>query len=215
MQALVRVEDNPSLTGLSGDPLEPYVANAEGDPCVSDGFKAGETALLDEYKGTPYGFPFPAPFHLYAAGVYSRTRSTDGSLAPAGEAEAGAASVSFTDHFGYTWFRAELLKTNARAFCEGGEPALESDSTVAEVEPPVGYRGVTDDAIKPVDGEEMKIPLDGLGTLWINYEDRTTEGDGGQITRRAVFFDADPALEGATGDVIVAESIADYHGNPC
>ena len=125
--------------------------------------------------------------------LYARTNNQSGQR---GTAAAGVADVLLTVP-NLPVIRVEVLTAEAAATCTNGQPGFTSRSRV------VGLNiGGTDIAIPP---GHTDIPLGPLGMLHLN---ETITGDN-SITQRALWLDTTVA------DVIIAEAIADYRGNPC
>lgn len=161
-------------------------ANPDGDPCAAD-----DGSVIGEVELGP----------VTADLLYARTADETDDGARQGRAESGVANVVID--LGGNEIQVEVLTSEAQAGpCPSTE--LSSDSTV------VGLR-INDQQIE-VPAEHTHIDLGPLGTLHLNHEE-TEEGDGeAKVTRRALFFEDET---GAVGNIIIAEAIADVHGDPC
>jgi hypothetical protein len=185
----VRVD--PTLPApLDGLPtVEPIVANNPNNPC-----KDQNSGVLND---------FALPGNLGNASVlFAQTSDDAGS-----QAQAGVADVTITVP-GAPVIRAEVLTSQANASaCTPGssaKPTLSGSSTVAKVT-------VGDRVIEPVAGPQT-VPLGPLGNLFLNQQTTSASsgsGDPDTITQRALFLDT------VLADVVIAESIADFRGNPC
>lgn len=120
-----------------------------------------------------------------------------------GHAESAVVDVIIEDAAGETVLRATVLHSQAEASCGPGGPTLESESRIVRVVLPDGT--VIEDP-----GAHTDIPLGPLGTAHLNHDQREATDDGEVLTRRALWLEATPV-----GEVVVAEAVADYHGNPC
>jgi hypothetical protein len=187
----VRVEGNPVLEALLGEdgaPFEPFVANDDDSPCRTD-----SAELLD--TGNTLSGP---PGTLRVQVLDAETDATNGA-----DAEASVARVRITDAGGNVLLGARVIGSSATGRCVNGSPDLSGESSVATV--------VLNGETIPVGAEPLDVAIPGVGTLHLNYQ---TE-DGGVLTQRAIFLDLDAPLEDVVGDVIVAESIVNFEGNPC
>lgn len=171
--------------------IEPVVANEANEPCTTD-----NAGILNN-QALPGGLGNASV--LFARTTNSATGST---------AQSGVADVTITVP-GAPVIRAEVLTSRAAAGeCTEGSttpPALNGSSTIARVT-------VGNQVIEPVPGTQTTIPLGPAGQLTLNQQERSASTAGGQtdtITQRALFLDTPLA------DVVIAESIADFRGNPC
>lgn len=170
--------------------VEPIVANGQNNPCTTQNAGVLNNVALPANLGN-------------ASVLFARTNSS----ATGSTAQAGVADVTITVP-GAPVIRAEVLTSRAAAGeCTSGSttaPALTSSSTVARVT-------VGSTVIEPVAGPRT-IDLGPAGKLFLNQEAFSAE-DGATsnntVTRRALFLDTPVA------DVVVAEAIADFRGNPC
>ena len=208
----LRIQDNELIAaladlGLLENPFEPFVANEDGDPCEADGgddifdtFPETDDALIDQELGGEA----PAPGSLRVRVLYAETEDDPGATA-----RSGVANVVIMQGVGPTateLLAVEVLTSEATGRCEGGTPVLAGDSNVVSLR----VMGETTPLDDP--GDEVEIPLGPIGTLWINEEVEGTTPDGGTfLTRRALHLDTDTPA----GDVIIAESTVDVHGDPC
>ena len=178
------------ITGEPGGPLadleiEPFVANEGNDPCTTE-----DSGVINPAFALPGGLGSVRV--LYA--------STD----EAGRAEAGVAQVVLTLPEAPE-IRVDLLTSEAAVSCVNNNPEFTSDSRVVRVQ-------VGEDAIElPPDGEHVEVEIPDVLTLHLNESTTgpTADGLGQQRVQQALFLDT-PLI-----DVVIAESIADYRGNPC
>lgn len=183
---LVKIKGEPSGPLASLD-LSLVQANAAGSPCNTETAGVPSTTL-------PSGLGSVSVVHS------ETTLDPDNSA----KAKTHAAKVLLTVP-GVPTIEAEVLSSEASAICPTGHPsdqtrgtpALSGASTVAKV-----IVGTT--VIEPVAGSQSHN-LGGLGTLYFNQQ---TTG-GGAIVQRALHLDTNLV------DITVAESTADYEGNPC
>ncbi len=116
-----------------------------------------------------------------------------------GLAESGVAEVVLT--IGTKVIEVDLLTAEAQA---GPCPskALSGDSVVA---------GVFLDGVPvlevPASGDYLRLDLSPVGILHLNWRETSAN----KTTRRALFLEDAPVV----GDVVIAEAVADVHGNPC
>ncbi|WP_034267315.1 choice-of-anchor P family protein [Haloechinothrix halophila] len=185
----LRIDGSP-LAPIIGDPFEPFVANADQDPCVTDD---GSSPLQG---GSEQDFGSGS-----VKAAYATTDDSEGA-----DANAGVAHVLIEGDPGFV--EATVLDAHASGRCEGGQPVLSGGSTVATL----NLNG--NPVALPPDNEHVEIPLGPLATLHLNWTETTQTEDGEVATFRALYLDAGE-LEPATGDVIIGEAIADYSGNPC
>jgi len=184
----VRVDPDGPLNPLPV--IEPIVANGQNNPCV-----AQNSGVLND---------FAIPGGLGNASVlFAQTATGAGS-----QAQAGVADVTITVP-GAPVIRAEVLTSQANAgACTTGDPtppALTGSSTIAKLT-------VGGTVIEPIKGPQQPIPLGPAGTLFLNQTTTSASTPGGAndtITQRALFLDT-PLV-----DVVIAEAIADFRGNPC
>lgn len=113
-------------------------------------------------------------------------------------AQAGVVETTITVQ-GHT-IVAEALTSEARAQCGPGaaKPELTGESTLLRLT-------IDGQEIEPIDTHQH-YSVDGI-TVHVNHQEKTASKD--KITQRALF------VETPAGDVIVAEAIADFRGNPC
>jgi hypothetical protein len=116
-------------------------------------------------------------------------------------AEAGVAQVVLTVP-GAPMIRADVLTSEARTVCTANGPAFESDSNVVRLQ--IGATVVE----VPPGPQEVAVPGVPL-TLRLNQQTTTTTADSSQRVQRALFLDT------PLGEVVIAESVADFHNNPC
>jgi len=188
----LRLQDNEVLATLEGlglgevlgdlTPFEPVIANDANDPCAT-----GNGTLID----TEDALAADGVGSLRAQVLQAETSSIDG-----GNAEAGVAKVSIRDADGNVVIEARAVSSTATSRCAGGLAALEGSSSIA-------YLNVAGEVVDVTAGEQIAIPVPGIGTLYIGYNDV----ENGVVTQRALFLDTETPL----GDVIVAEAIADVH----
>ncbi len=145
-----------------------------------------------------------------AAGVEANVLTAD-TTEPA-SANASAANATIT--VGGVTIMGQALSSQASASCAAdGTRTTSGSSFVGTVTTPLGTEIVGDD--------HQDIPIAGVGVLHLNESDEETTGTGddrAQVrTQRALWLEITNAslLAAGVGDVIVGESIADIHGNPC
>jgi hypothetical protein len=183
----VRVQGQGPLAGLGT--IEPLVANRQNDPCQNE-----QTGVLNN-------FALPAGLGTLNV-LFARTQNTcpnPSAGCPEGSgsfANAGVLDVTLNAP-GVGPIRAEVLTSQASATCVGGNPALAGRSTVLAVT-------VAGQRIEPVP-QNFSLAIPGVGTLFLNQQTRGPN----EITQRALFLDT------AVLDVVIAEAIADFRGNPC
>jgi len=126
--------------------------------------------------------------------------STDAS--PGGE-QGGTSRSSAADVFlEEIGLRATLVESTATVSCDAqGNPRLNGSSRLVGL----SFPGQPSLVTGPV-----TIPIPEVGTLYLNYQ---TVQDG-RLIQRAIFLDG-PTLLGRSSDIVVAESEADFSGNPC
>lgn len=174
--------------------IEPFTANEEGGACRSE-----STGLI----GPAAPVPLPGGLGTVRA-AYAETDDATNS------AESGVADIDLTLPGGHT-VSADVLQSQASAGACAA-PALTGSSTVLSVT----VDGTTVTVPAEDAGAPLEVPLAGLGTLFLNYQDGPDAGAADQVlTQRALFLDVDQAVLPLVPDVIVAEAIADIHGDPC
>ena len=182
--SVVRVEPAGLLSVLN--PVELFVANPNGNPCVDD--TSGLANALVQVNGG-------ALLNLSAELLVSRT---DGGT-QGGVAHAGVGNLTLTvlgQQIGVSILTAEATGGPCPA------TALQSESTVAALT--INGASVT----VPAGHGEIGIEVLGLGVLTLHLNEKILGN--GQVTQRALWLESD-----LIGDVIVAEAVADVHGNPC
>ena len=217
--------------------VEPLVANRPGKPCVTDAFgvRVNALATLGTYKGNSTVLLGADVKVLY--GATHLLKNTRGKPRKA-MAEAAVALVRLN----VLGNQVELavLTSNAKARCAPNSnalPALSGDTKVIGLSingiPHHDFYKSTDHwhiklfatlavsldvkaSFKHLYTEaELDLMLETGVTLHFNHEEivRGTGSDGkpfGKITERTVWLETD-----LLGDVVLSESIADYHDNPC
>jgi hypothetical protein len=184
-----------SLVRTEGFPVpllnqEPVVSNAPNDPCVGE-----DNALLDPLNPLTVG---------NVATVRALYTQTNNNVTPAGpgssaEARSGAADALITLPDGTT-VRASALTSSATATCNGkNPPALSGSSNVLFVQ-------IGNDAPLVNVSDQQRIDLPGGGAVILNQQ---VKGNN-ELTQRALRVEV-PGI----GTVTVAESVVDFHGNPC
>lgn len=175
------------VENVLGNEVELGAANEDEEECNTD----NASLLFDD--------PIQVGGNLITADLlYSRTFDETEGGAKQGRAESGVANVLIDA--GSVEVEVELLTAEATA---GPCPstALSGDSTVFRVR-------VNNLEIEvPDDGEPFTLDLSPVTTLHLNWE----SNDGTTITRRALFLEDTIVF----GDIVVAEAVADVHGNPC
>ena len=184
--SLLRVDGKGLLGAVH---LEPVVANRPGQPCSSE-----DAGLLNE----EFDLKFPdleVALKLLWADTYNK--SGHKAVAETGVAEVRVVVAGVP-------VEVEILTAEAGAVCRDNAAVLKGRSNVVHVR--VG--GIEVDV--PHDQDHKDIPLIGhlgvnVGTLHLNHQVVGTN----QVTQQALFLDTFLA------DVVIAEAIADVHGNPC
>jgi hypothetical protein len=151
--------------------------------------QAEDASLIDVLN------PLTIPNLATVRALYAQTNVDPTSSA---EARSGAATADITLPDG-TVVHAEALTSQATATCVNGKPALAGSSHVLFLT--AGGQTVVDVS----DPQTIAIP--GVATVYLNQQTLNATKD--QITQRAL------RVESALGTVTVAESQADFHGNPC
>ena len=195
--SLIRTENFP-VVGPVNPNIEPTVANAKNNPCETD--TAGLLAPVLGEDNTITAGPVTAKL------LFANTTNNDNAAPPAKQnasAESGVAVVDIAIP-GAPPIRAEILTANAMASCETGTnpPTLTSGSTVARLF--INGTEPLAPVTNPLNGAQT-VPLGPLGNIFLNQTTKTPNS----ITQRALVVDT------ILGDVIVAEAIADFRGNPC
>jgi hypothetical protein len=176
---------NSPLGALLGDPFEPLVANAADDPCADE-----DGGLIDT------GETLTAPgFGTLRIRVLHAATSDDNGA----DASSGVANVTITDAVGAEILHVGVANAEAAGRCSGGNAVLSGSSEV------VSLRIMGQGAAIPSDSPE-DYDLGPLGVLHLNWQDSSA----GVLTQRAVFLEGSPL-----GDLIIAEAIADFSGDPC
>lgn len=181
-----------SLARTEGFPIsalnqEPVVANPNNNPCQSE-----NVAVIDALN------PLVLPGGLGTVrALYAQTDANGG-----GFAQAGVAETTLNLPTGDT-IRAAALTSSASSACartgkNAPPPTLSGTSTILFVQ-------INDDPPIVNLSDARTISLPGGGTLFLNQ--RTTTAD--TVTQRAL------RAETPLGTVTIAESIADFRGNPC
>lgn len=168
--------------------LEPFAANEEGGACKTEsaGILAGGQGVTVAGLGT-------------ANVAYARTNATTNT------AESGVTSANLT--VASIPITATILASTASAgTCSS--PALTGSSTVASV-----TVGATTVAIPTTADSTPEVTVPGVLSVYVNYQ----TNNGTTLTQRAVYVDVNQsnAILAAVPDVIIAEAIADIHGDPC
>jgi len=165
--------------------LEPVVANPQNDPCVAE-----DNALLDPLN------PLTVGTLAQVRALYAQTN-----LEPRGsEARSGVADAIITIP-GAPTIRASAVTSQATATCGTGSapPTLDGSSNVLFVQIGSGSPIINVD-------QQQVIPLPGGGQVILNQQTKTSN----EVTQRAVRVEV-PGI----ATVTLAESRADFHGNPC
>lgn len=167
---------------------EPVVANAQNDPC-----ETASDALLDPLNPLTVGSV--ATVHALFAHTEKNQRSS--------EARSGVAEAVITIPIpGAPTVRVSALTSRATADCGtpgAAPPTLDGSSNVLFVQIGDGDPQINVD-------DPQTIPLPGGGQVILNQQQKTSNS----VTQRAVRVEV-PGV----GTVTVAESIADFRGNPC
>lgn len=192
--SVVRVSGEGPLAALQ---IEPFVANPQNDPCRDASAGLIPNLLLPGNLGS-------------ASVLFARTddpgcspSTTPCQPGDAATADSGVLLITLTVP-GLPPIHAQVLTSHAEARCEGtGPPALSGNSRVVAL-----TVGTT--TIDPVTTahQHVTIPVPapvGPIVVHINHQETTPTS----ITQRAVF------IETGLADVVIAEAIADFNGNPC
>lgn len=173
--------------------LEPFTANAANRPCVDDTFSVvPESSVGPVTAGVVEGSTDQTPDTL---------RTTAGTR-PGDSATASSRVTNVQVGQPPQVIGAVVLAANATVTCQSGQPVMAGSSRV------VGLTlGGTTIAL-PAEDQPFQLDVPGVGTLYLNQELRTPDS----ITRRALFLDSVNPL---VPDVVVAEAVADFAGNPC
>ena len=165
---------------------EPTVANGRDVPC-RDGFD--ETVRLTGLSALLSGT-------VRASVLNARTAQTPDDLTRPPTDDDGAAAASAAAQASITLpglnIRAEVLASDATVDCVGGRPVLGGDARIARLW---------------INNQRTTVggPMD-IGPVHINWVGRS----GSSVTARAIWVDL-----GGANDIVVAESKANYEGNPC
>lgn len=183
---------NPGIVPLL---IEPSVANGQDTPCRTD-----SDAIVDFAGFTPLN-------------VNADVASADTAAGPPPTADASVANLSAFSGTSLPATSATLLAAHAEGSCGGPygfNPQLSGTSTVVDA---------TVGPIGPINGDQsqtLTIPM--VATVYFNRQIVTTAANGQRLTRRALEIRTNDPLS-ALGvyipDVVVAEAIANYEGNPC
>ncbi len=169
--------------------LEPIVANAPGAPC-----RAESAEILNP---TTIG-----PVTVDAANADTVQTPADLAAAPAANGDNATATVSVTNpriELTGLAIAATVLSARASYTCQNGQPVPAGSSVVTNLT----VNGQT--IAIPADNAPFTLDLGPLGSLNLNQ----TVQEPNRITQRALFLTT-PLV-----DVVIAEAIADFTGNPC
>jgi hypothetical protein len=209
--SVLRIEDNPIVAALTGtsDPFEPWVANSDQNPCATGnagllqdlGLTGGDEPVLPGSDGEiVLGGGPNDPGKITIGAANSKTSEADNS------AESYVVKVALEG--GGNSLEVDVARSVVSARCDG-IPLFTSKSSIVRIAGN-GMESPSDPQV---------IPLGPLGTLYLNYSEDTGTGTDPEHTARAVWLDGSAAGTGGDpsplGSVIVAEAIADAHGNPC
>lgn len=182
--------ENSSVAALN---IEPFAANEQdGAHCTTD------SAALTGANG------------LVVSGVgradvlFARTNGD------ANTSEAGVAAVALTGT--PVPIAATLLTSQASAGDCATGAELSGSSTILAAS--VGDRAV---AVPSTADAVPEVTIPNVATVFLNYQKTETVAGEQVLTQRALFVDvnqSNPALA-AVPDVIIAEAVADIHGDPC
>lgn len=185
------------LGGALGAPVEAIVANSPGRPCTTQsnntvpaqsvGGLAGAQAALSDTNQTP----------------------ADISQAPPGEGQGAAATSRIADlSVGsgnplnpLAAVNAQVLNSAAAIQCRSGQPSILTSGNVVGLT----VLGIPINIPDPTKVNQT-IPLGSLGSIVLNEEQRTATS----VIRRALHI----TINGVA-DVVVAESVVGFSGNPC
>ncbi len=169
--------------------VEPTVANPENAPCRPDFDSIIEPTTVG-----------PVMVNLAVA----RTTQTPADLgsAPAAEGDNATSAAGVTKPvitLGALVISADVLSARASYTCRAGQPVPMGSSVVENLV--VGGQAIT----LPPNNAPFTLDLGPLGSLSLNQ----TVQEPNRITQRAFF------LTTPLGEVVIAEAIADFTGNPC
>jgi hypothetical protein len=179
-----------------GAPLnaEPVVANSSG-PCEDE---------LSQLNDTTVGPVTATTLRAETKMTPDNPQTVPPVAGDKGEAEAFVERAAIAVGPGIS---ADVLRANAQVTCGVFHPTLVSSSSITAVT--LGTQTINV-------SEQQAIPIPLLGFLRLNW----TENAPGKVTRRALWLDLAPSGSATSGDpggadVIIAEAVADYEGNPC
>jgi hypothetical protein len=227
--ALARLDGAGLLNGID---VELFTANAAQDPCATDfeGIRAklnvssnllnkhllttallradvkvlyGGTHLLSDYRFSP-----PLPRKAMAeSGVALLKIEVLGNrievavLTSNAKAKCSAANTPFLS--GQSHVVGLRVNGTTIEVLPGHSHISLYASVLASLEVKALFKGIFADA-------ELDLLLREALTLHLNHQDTSYSAGSGVVTQRALWLQSR-----LLGDVVVAESIADYHGNPC
>jgi hypothetical protein len=172
---------------LGGQVLaEPFIANDPGAPCTAE-----NSDLIGDFDLDP----------LPVSGLLLYTRTNTASP----QAETGVADLTIALGElipGAPTLGVQVLTSEAGVACNNGTPSSSGHSRVVGL----SVDG-EDQLVIPPDDAYTEIPVDPLINVKLNEQVR----DGNTVTQRALHINA---LAGNV-DIVVAEAIAGYTGNPC
>lgn len=171
-----------------GMAIEPIVANQSG-PCEDE----ARQVINEDLMGNGV---------LQVLAVQTDATPDDPTTAAPADGDGGTALVDDVDLTltdGMNTIRVAGATARAAVTCTAGQPTLTGSSEVASVTLGTSVIDI------PPDQADTDIELGPLGTLHLNDQQVVD----GALTQRAVW------LETPLGNVVVAEAIADFAGNPC
>jgi hypothetical protein len=174
-------------TGIAGIVAEPRVANSVSDPCV-----AQESSIVPATMVGPVGVL------VGETTTYSGRRS--------GAAFASIAQIPV--FLPSTPVFVGPGTTSAIVSCSGTTPHVEGFSDVS-------FIGAGPALLSVTRGQPVDRAMPGIGVLHLNYVHTNTDTDGATVIVRALWLETSGTLHSTLGDVVVAESVAGYRGNPC
>lgn len=175
--------------------LEPVVANPDNDPCTTD-----DDGIPNQQISLQPTLDVAVTAKLLWASTVNDPRHR-------GVAETGVADVHIT-LLGQT-ITAEVLTAEAHAACVNGKPQLSSTSTV------VGVRVNNTVVNVPTGQEHVEVAIvDALGLHIATLHLNETIPGSNKVTQRALWLEVH-ADDLVSGDIVIAEAIADFTGKPC
>ena len=179
---------------LLGLTVEPFVANEPGNPCADDNAGVNATLALNVPNSRP-------TVTVDASALFANTEGDS-----QGFADSGLADVTIGLFGGAVKLSASILTSEATA---GPCPStsLASESTVADVS--LKVLGLVKALVFANGVASVDLRLLGFGVLTVRLNEQIMGAN--QVTQRALRVSSDLLH----ANVVVAEAIADVHGDPC